>query len=473
MASTTLDLTTSDGRIIDDAPSRIPSALRFGRIAVRAVIVVYAAAIVYLLWQTKAITFAAIARDPLFAGYSIAVVFYLLARFALSVFYRPVPDRGYRPRVTIVVPAFNEEDCIERTLRSCLIVDYPDALLEVIAVNDGSTDATWDRIVAMHERHPGLVAIDLGKNYGKRTAMAEGVRRSTGEIVVFVDSDSQLDSDAVVNIVQPFTDERTGAVVGHADVSNRWVNWLTKMQQVRYYAAFHVIKGTESLLSGTVTCASGCCSAYRRDVILPELPGWESQRFLGVAATFGDDRALTNRVLQRNRVVFQATARSQTKVPESMRIFLRQQLRWKKSWLRESTYVARYFWRKNPMAALFTYASIVFPIVSPLVVLHAVYLRLGSGSVDGLWFYLIGTYAMALLYSLYYAFRRDTAMWHHGMSFVAIYMAVLVFQTYYGMATMRDNRWGTRDSTVKHEPVDRDQLVVLGSTPTTIPAIAG
>jgi hyaluronan synthase len=233
------------------------------------------------------------------------------------------------------------------------------------------------------------------------------------------------------------------------------------MQQVRYYSAFMVIKGTESLLSGTVTCASGCCAAYRREAILPELPAWEGQTFLGVPATFGDDRALTNRVLRGHRVVFQATARSETVVPEDLRVFLRQQLRWKKSWLRESTYVARYFWRKNPIAALFTYASIVFPLLSPIIVVHAVYLRIVSGTTDGLWFYLIGTYAMALLYSLYYAFRREPTMWHHGVSFVAIYMAVLVFQTYWGILTMRDNRWGTRDSTVKHEPVDPDLLTVL------------
>jgi hyaluronan synthase len=363
--------------------------------------------------------------------------------------------------VTIVIPAFNEEGCIAQTVRSCLDVDYPRDRLQVIVVNDGSEDRTWERILGVHRRHPELVAVDLGKNYGKRTAMAEGVRRASGDIVVFVDSDSQLAPDAIVHLVQPLADAGVGAVVGHADVANRWVNWLTKMQQVRYYSAFHVIKGTESLLSGTVTCASGCCSAYRRDLILQELPAWETQTFLGVAATFGDDRALTNRVLQRARVVFQSTARSQTKVPESLRVFLRQQLRWKKSWLRESTYVARYFWRKNPIAALLTYASIVFPIVSPIVVVHAVYLRLASGAVDGLWFYLVGTYTMALLYSLYYAIRRDTAIWHHGMSFVAIYMAVLVFQTYYGIATMKDNRWGTRASTVTHERVDASRVRVI------------
>jgi hyaluronan synthase len=399
------------------------------------------------------------------------VVLYLLARFFLASFYRPVPDRGYRPSVTIVVPAFNEEGCITGTLESCLAVDYPAELVQRIVVNDGSTDATWERILEVRAEHPELVTIDLGRNYGKRTAMAEGVRRATGEIVVFVDSDSYLAPDAVTHIVQPFTDPRVGASVGHAEVANRWVNWLTKMQQVRYYSAFQVIKGTESLLSGTVTCASGCCAAYRREVIAPELPDWEAQTFLGVPATFGDDRALTNRVLRAHRVVFQSSALSETTVPDDLRVFLRQQLRWKKSWLRESTYVARYFWRKNPIAALFTYASIVFPLLSPIIVVHAVYLRFVSGTTDGLWFYLIGTYAMALLYSLYYAFRRDPTMWHHGVSFVAIYMAVLVFQTYWGILTMRDNRWGTRDSTVKHEPVDPELITVL-APPLAEPALA-
>jgi hyaluronan synthase len=428
---------------------------------IRAAILVYAAAILVFVWLTKQLAFASLVHDPLFAGYSVGVVLYLLSRFVLALFYRPVPDRGYRPTVTIIVPAFNEEGCIRDTLEACLWVDYPADRLQVIAVNDGSTDSTWREIEHIRGRHPELYAIDLGKNYGKRTAMAEGVRRATGDIVCFVDSDSHLDPDAIVQIVQPFSDPDVGASVGHAEVANRMANWLTKMQQVRYYAAFQVIKGTESLLSGTVTCASGCCAAYRRSTITPHLEGWQSQTFLGVPATFGDDRALTNRVLRDSRVVFQATARSQTVVPESLRVFLRQQLRWKKSWLRESTYVARYFWRKNPVAALFTYASILFPLVSPIVVVHAVYLRVATGTGDGLWFYLIGTYSMALLYSLYYAYRREAGMWHHGLTFVAIYMAVLVFQTYWGIATMRDNRWGTRSSTVKHEPVDASKVTIL------------
>lgn len=456
-----------DAFLPDDALAAIGAAhgsrwwARAVRRLVQVLILIYAAAILGFIWLTKDLTITSLFHDPLFAGYSIGVVIYILSRFFFSLFYRSVPDRGYRPRVSVVVPAFNEEGCIAGTLEACLAVDYPRDLLEVIVVNDGSTDGTWEQIREVKARHPELFAIDLGKNYGKRAAMAQGARRATGEIVCFVDSDSYLDPQAVRQIVQPFANPKVGAVVGHADVANKMRNWLTKMQQVRYYAAFRVIKGTESLLGGTVTCASGCCSAYRRDAILPLLDAWESQTFLGVPATFGDDRALTNRVLRRYKVVYQASARSETMVPEDLRVFLRQQLRWKKSWLRESLQVCRYFWRKHPLAAILTYASIAFPFVAPLVVIHAVVARVVVGTTDGLWFYLIGTYAMALLYSLYYAFRRQSGLWHHGMSFVAIYMSVLVFQTYWGILTMRDNRWGTRASTVRHEPVDPRLVTAL------------
>ncbi|MGH9178476.1 MAG: glycosyltransferase family 2 protein [Acidimicrobiales bacterium] len=434
---------------------------RFLRGILKAVVAVYAVLILGFVWLTKDLTFATLARDPVFASYSIAVVLYVVGRFVLAMFYRSAPDKGFRPTVSIIVPAFNEEDGIVGTIESCMAVDYPPSRVEVIVVDDGSTDATWQRIQEAKARWPRLYALTLGRNYGKRAAMAEGIRRASGQILGFVDSDSYLDADAVTALVQPFADRRVGAVVGHADVRNHSVNWMTKMQQVRYFSAFRVIKGAESLLSGTVTCASGCCAAYRRSVVLPLLEEWEFQTFLGRPATFGDDRALTNRILQNHRVVYQASARAETVVPEQLPKFFRQQLRWKKSWLRESLHVLRYFWRKNPAAAIFTYASIAFPFMAPWVVLHAVFGRLIGGEPGGLWFYVIGTYAMALLYSLHYAFKRHDGLWYHGMTFVALYMSVLVFQTYWGILTMRDTRWGTRASTVEHATVDQDLVVVL------------
>nr|MDQ3643659.1 family 2 glycosyl transferase [Actinomycetota bacterium] len=81
----------------------------------KAAIIVYAAAILGFVWLTKDLTFATLARDPLFASYSIAVVIYVLGRFVLALFYRPIPDKGFRPTVSIVIPAFNEEEGIVGT----------------------------------------------------------------------------------------------------------------------------------------------------------------------------------------------------------------------------------------------------------------------------------------------------------------------------------------------------------------------
>lgn len=436
-----------------------------GRRLLQLVGIVYIAIVLLFVWLGRELTFANLAQDPLFAGYSIAVVTYVFGRFVVSLLYRPVPDRGHRPTVSVIVPAFNEEDGIIGTIESCVHVDYPADRLEVIVVNDGSTDGTWAQILAAKERWPQIYAVDLGRNYGKRGAMAEGMRRATGEILAFVDSDSYLAVDAIVHLVAPFTDRRVGAVVGHADVRNRLSGgWLGRMQQVRYYSAFRVIKATESLLSGTVICASGCCAAYRAEAVQPHLEEWEFQTFLGRPATFGDDRALTNRVLQRWRVVYQSTAIAETVVPASLRVFFRQQLRWKKSWLRENLYVVRYIWRKNPIAAVFTYAAVAFPFLAPFVVINALS-NATFGSISTLWYYVIGSYAMALLYSLYYLVRRPNGLWHHGMTFIALYMTVLVFQTYWGILTMRDTRWGTRSSTVAHAHIDQRQVTALEPEP--------
>jgi hyaluronan synthase len=429
------------------------------RAGARIVGVVYMVALLGLIWMGRDLTFANLTRDPFFAAYSLAVVAYVIGRFLVSLFYRAQPDRGHRPTVSIIIPAFDEEDGIFGTIESCFRSEYPTDRFEVIVVNDGSNDGTWDRILDAKGRWPSLHAIDLGQNYGKRGAMAEGMRRATGEVYAFVDSDSYLDPDCLRHLVAPFADDGVGAVVGHADVHNATATPWARMQAVRYWSAFRVIKATESMFGGTVVCASGCCAAYRAAAVVPLIDEWEFQTFLGRPATFGDDRALTNRVLRSWRVTYQENARAETVVPERLRTFFRQQLRWKKSWLRENLYVVRFMWRKNLLGALFTYAGVAFPFVAPFVVVHALS-NITTGHA-ALWFYLVGSYAMAVLYSLYYFVRRPDGLWFHGVTFVGLYMTVLVFQTYWGILTMRDTRWGTRNSTVHHEAIDQAKVTAF------------
>ncbi len=256
--------------------------------------------------------------------------------------------------------------------------------------------------------------IRFSRNRGKRAAMAAAVRAADGaEIVVFVDSDSLLQRLALREIIRPFMSDdsrRVAAVTGHADVQNPGTNLLTRLQQVRYFAAFRVIKAAESRY-GAVTCASGCFSAYRRQALLDVLPQWENQTFLGQEATFGDDRALTNMLLRRGlQVRYQSTAISATLVPHTWRAFLTQQLRWKKSWLRETLYVVRFAWRWPLLAAFGVYASVAFQLLGPLVAAHALLWRpLVQGGDPAL--YLVGLHVIAVLYGLLYAGVKRSPHW--------------------------------------------------------------
>jgi hyaluronan synthase len=450
---------------IDESRAGLPDGLRdslWARAAIRvlqAVCIAYGAALLYVVWLAKDITIASLARDPVFGGYSFLVTLYVLARFSLAPLYRPTPDTGYRPSCTIVIPAFNEEGCIEATIDACFSADYPADLIEVVVVDDGSSDRTWERMLAARERHPSLLCVQFSQNRGKRAAMAEGIRRSSGDICVFIDSDSVIEPDGLAYIMADFRDEKVGAVVGTADVMNKAQNRMTKMQQVRYFVAFRVVKGSESVF-GAVTCASGCFSAYRRSALLAILPKWENQRFLGRPATYGDDRALTNYILRDHRVTYQSLARSHTLAPDTLKGFLIQQIRWRKSWLRESLHVVRFVWRKHPIAAILTYLGVFFPWVAPVVAFRSLYWH--SFMTGSPWFYLMGAYVMALLYSLYYAVSRKSPLWHHGITFIVIYMAFLVWLTYYALLTLRDTGWGTRAST---HSVGEFHVTVVGAGP--------
>ncbi|MCW3009253.1 MAG: glycosyl transferase family 2 [Solirubrobacterales bacterium] len=421
-------------------------ALRFGA-------GIYLVLLLVAIVLYKAVLFDAFHVSRFFGIYGLVVVAYIVSRFIFSVFYRPSRDHGLQPRVSIVMPSFNEGEDIAASLRSLLDLDYPAELLEIVAVNDGSTDDTLAQMHAVAAQADGRIrVIDLGRNRGKRAAMAAGIRATEADIIAFVDSDSVLAADAMTRLVQGFHDPKVGAICGHADVLNLHETWLTRMQGVRYFVAFKVIKAAESIFN-CVTCCSGCFSAYRREAIMPHLPWWENQTFLGVESTFGDDRSLTNCVLRGWKVRYEANAVSRTAVPADFRTFMVQQLRWKRSWTRESLIVARFMWRKHPVAALSTYVGMILPLVAPVVAVRAM-LWLPMGGHSGLpYVYLFGIYAMALAYGLYYVIRRRSydGTWLFGIVFVFFYLAFLLWQTYYAILTARTSRWGTRPATAGME----------------------
>jgi hyaluronan synthase len=379
---------------------------------------------------------------PIVNLYGILISGYILTRVVLACFYRAPKDAGFLPNVTVGISCKNERDSIRRTLDCIFESEYPPERLQVIAVDDGSTDGTWEEMERAREAHPSLELIRFETNKGKRFGMAAAAQRATGDVVVYVDSDSFVQRDAVYRIVQGFADPEVGAVCGHGRVENAETNLLTRMQEVRYYVAFRIVKSAESLFS-TVTCCSGCLAAYRRSTMMEFIDTWLAQSFLGRPATFGDDRSLTNFMLRRWRVIYDSTAICSTIVPDTLKQFFTQQLRWKKSWIRESLLASLFMWKRHPLAAFYFYLGVIFPLVSPAVVFIALVLPLvGIGTFSYLYVY--GTTLMAILYGLVYLMRHKTGMWIYGLIFSLFYMVVLVWQTYYALATVRKNHWGTR-----------------------------
>lgn len=417
--------------------------------------VLKAFAVVYLIWLIAAVIaykaeFISVMFSNLFFGiYSTCVTTYILSRFLFSLFYRSKPDAGLEPHVAIVMPGFNEQEAIAASLTSLLELHYPRDKLELVAVNDGSTDDTLAEMRRVADAVPGRVqVIDFPENRGKRAAMAAGIRATSAEVIVFVDSDSVVEPDALRKLVQPLADPRVGAVCGHANVLNVRDTWLTRMQAVRYFVAFRVVKAAESVFNA-VTCCSGCFSAYRREAIMGRLEWWEGQTFLGVESTFGDDRSLTNCVLRDWRVLYEKNAVSHTIVPTTFRAFVKQQTRWKRSWTRESLMVSRFIWRKHPVAACFTYLSIVLPLIAPVAALHSIFWGVIAHDGSLPLIYIAGIYSLAVVYSLYFVLFQEnySVIWMYGILFVFFYLAIMLWQTYYAIATCRTAAWGTRPAT--------------------------
>jgi hyaluronan synthase len=437
------------------APSPLPTRPRGTVVdrAARVLSVVYLLVVLAAVVAYKGAFLQALVVDPLFAAYGLVVCAYIVSRFVFSIFYRPAKDAGLEPHVAIVMPGFNEEDAIGASLRSLLALDYPAGKLEIVAVNDGSTDGTLREMNTVAAHADGRVnVIDLGVNQGKRAAMAAGIRATNAEIIAFVDSDSVLEPDALRILVQGFADEKVGAICGHADVLNLHESWLTKMQAVRYFVAFKVVKAAESVFNA-VTCCSGCFSAYRREAITPHLDWWEHQSFLGRPSTFGDDRSLTNCVLRSWKVRYEARAVSHTLVPSQFKQFMTQQLRWKRSWTRESLIVGTFIWRKHPIAALSAYIGMLLPLIAPLIAVRATLFGPMVHGTGAPAVYLLGVYSMAVAYGLYYAARkpRYDSLWIFGVVFCFFYLFFLLWQTYWAILTARSASWGTRPATAGME----------------------
>ena len=353
--------------------------------------------------------------DPLLGLYGVVVLATTsLVMFIAFGFYRDpamgVPTDPRRPLVSALVACKDDRDIVIRCVRSLLASSY--RRLEVIVVDDGSTDGSRERLVQLSRRLPFQLVLN-DESVGKKRALVRGAERARGDIFVFTDSDCVVDPDAIEQAVRAFRcDPEIGGISGHARALNADHNVLTRMQDVWYDGQFRVWKAAESVF-GAVTCVSGPLAAFRREAIYPYLPAWAEDSFLGQEFRFATDRQLTGYVLgQRQvggrlqarhadhpfvrggahpprhwKVCYVRSARVWTAVPHSLGRLFRQQARWKKSFIRNLCFTGTFYWRRGPIPALLFYSHSLFVMATPaMAARHLIYLPL-----RGAWF-LCGLY---------------------------------------------------------------------------------
>jgi hyaluronan synthase len=347
----------------------------------------------------------------------------------------------------VVIPAYNEGEMVAKTIESCAQADYPAGRLEIIAIDDGSTDDTWQHILAAAAGFPHLVrTIRFKANQGKRAALAAGFEQAGGEIILTVDSDSVLEKSTLLAIAGPFTNPKIGAVGGKVAVLNRRSGLLARMLHVRFVLSFDFLRSAQSAY-GTVYCCPGALTAYRASVLKQVVPRWSRQTFLGAPCTIGEDRALTNDVLDAGYdAVYQGTAVVHTLVPESYGKLCRMYLRWDRSYIREELRLARIVWRRPLVPRLFTILDKTLTNLRYPVGYATIALALAM-SLEDPWTLLRMLLAIglsSLFYSLF--FLRSERSWDFlwGVAYAYFSSFALLWIFPWALLTVRARSWLTR-----------------------------
>ncbi|MDD3580901.1 MAG: glycosyltransferase [Desulfobacca sp.] len=387
-------------------------------------------------------------------GLTLSLILFQIIRTILWARYKPYPlATGPLPRISVIIPAYNEGAMVEQALNSVAASNYPADQLEIICIDDGSKDDTWFYINQARQRYPKLIkTIRFPKNRGKKEGLYAAFREATGEFFVTIDSDCVMDRDALRQIVAPMlADRKIGAVAGNGKVYNRHQSVFGKMLAVRFVLAFDFLRASQSRY-GAVVCTPGALSAYRGSAIRPYLEAWRHQTFLGAPCHHTEDRALTNFILRAGHyTVYQRSAVVHTLVPESYCGLCKMYLRWERGNVRESFVqlgyiLTRYRAQHRFLPVLdffmtqleFSLAFISLPLMVPVLLAAFILQPL----IILKFFTVLGI--ISLIYMIYYIWLERDLEFVYGV--VYGYFAFFLLQWIYPYAflTVRDRRWLTR-----------------------------
>ncbi len=366
--------------------------------------------------------------------------------------YKPVASvsDAELPMCTVIVPAYNEGKLVLKTLRSLAESDYPVGKLQLICIDDGSKDDTWQWMKKAKKELGERVSIyQQPKNMGKRHALYRGFQLAKGEIFVTVDSDSIVLKDTLRNMTSPFiVNEQCGAVAGNVRVLNAKRAMIPKMLNVSFAFSFEFVRSAQSVL-GSVLCTPGALSAYRKTAVMNCLQDWINQTFMGQPSDIGEDRAMTNMILKQGyEVRFQSNAHVLTDTPEKYKNLYKMFIRWERSNVRENIMMSKFAftnfrqgskagprlllvnqWIRVLMAYPFTLLMLVMVLFHPLLLISST---------------LLGILVFSSIPAIFFA-RRHTfleSIWAY--SYGIFHTFALFWIMPYAIATASRRGWLTR-----------------------------
>ena len=308
----------------------------------------------------KAITWIFFLGDLLMTGRLLFIgTFAIYDRLRQRHYGQPGEAESYQPQVAVLIPAYNEEKVIKRTIRAALGSDYPN--LRVIVIDDGSSDRTLEvaREAFAAEEASGEVLILTKPNSGKAEALNFGLAHLQDEdVFVGIDADTVIAHDAISRLVPHFVNPKVAAVAGNAKVGNR-VNLWTRWQALEYITSQNFERRALNTL-GAVSVVPGAIGAWRTSAVR-EAGGYHTD-------TVAEDADLTMALLRLGyRVEYEDLALAYTEAPVNANGLMRQRFRWSFGILQAVWKHSAVFARKGVLGFVALPNILIFQILLPLV----------------------------------------------------------------------------------------------------------
>jgi hyaluronan synthase len=383
--------------------------------------------------------------------YSALMLVVTLVRAVMVMGYKPMKSLSDAdlPSVTVIIPAYNEGPDVAKSIESIARSNYPREKLQIIAIDDGSKDDTWQHMDAIAKHYPDIVcAIKMDQNGGKRQGLRVGFALAAGDVLVTMDSDSVVERDALRSLVTPIAaDVRVGAVAGNVKVLNRDAGILPRMMRASFVLAFDFTRAYQSRIR-SVLCTPGAFSAYRRTAVEAVLNDWNNQTWCGKPSTIAEDRALSNLILREgHEVVFQSDAVVWTNVPTKYKQMAKMYQRWERGNLRENitygTFCYKPFRKRYWLHANLEWALSVADMVVPYLLIVA---SLIYGIINP--FFMLKYLAFIVIFGgimqSYYWMKEKNSDFIYGILYSLFWFTCLWWVVPYSILTANNGSWMTR-----------------------------